>query len=143
MPRTFGAIVEDGAREQRAAYRLARSVRRRSGTARPELGELLGHALPRGTAPGVAGRQRTLGVSTERTSGSARRDRGQVGVREVPQLDPTLLALLDARAGDLVGDPERHLLRTSHSAMSVARENPCGASSSIRAVLNAAWRSSR
>ena len=35
---------------------------------------------------------------------------GEVVVREVPQLDAAPLALAHARAGDLVGDPERHAL---------------------------------
>src|SRR6478752_1314010 len=64
-----------------------------------------------------------------------RRDLGELLVGELVQLDAELLAATYARAGHLVGDPERHPL--AHQPLGdVGREREAlGASSVSRAVL--------
>src|SRR6478609_10703647 len=73
--------------------------------------ELLGDAHRRRAPDGVARRERALDAQHV---ADARRevlgDRGEVVVGQVPELDPALLAVPHARAGDLVGHAERHAL---------------------------------
>ena len=76
-----------------------------------ELGELLGDPDRRGAAAAVAGGHRALdGEHVADPGGQVRRDRGELLVGQVRQLDAELLAAPHAGAGDLVGDPERHAL---------------------------------
>src|SRR3954464_6315645 len=69
-----------------------------------ELRELFGDPLGGGASPATAGCQRTFdGQHVSYARGEQRRDRGEVVIGEVPQLDATLFAHLHTGTGDLVG----------------------------------------
>src|SRR6478609_5536916 len=83
----------------------------RSAEATTELGELLAHAHRGGAAAAGAGRDRALDGEHLADTGRERRvDLGELLVAEIGELDAELLAAAYARAGDLVGDAERHAL---------------------------------